>query len=127
MSTSPPSITSSLLEVDTAEASIVGIWGRIMFWTVVSCGTLHGCFGLLASVKLVADWHAKSLFVPITYFVVGAAYTFLRCSFLAFTIALVHFSLSAGLYLAELAVYVMMLTMLTMFFSSGRIPNLYAM
>lgn len=120
-------VATSLLRVEDTEGSLFGIWGRIVFWCVVSCGTLHGIFGLVVSVKLVTDLNARSLLVPVIYFVVGALYAFIRCLWLAMAIALVHYSIADGLELGELAFYVLVLTMLCMFFSSGRVPNLYAL
>mmetsp|Transcript_30802 Transcript_30802/g.95139 ORF Transcript_30802/g.95139 Transcript_30802/m.95139 type:complete len:121 (-) Transcript_30802:6-368(-) len=112
--------------VSTNEATVSGVWGRIMFFTLMTSAALHAIWAALAVAKLVPK-HPRFLFVPLAYFVIGLAYTFLRCWVLALAVGLVHLSLRSGMAVEELAFYVFWMCFVSLFYSAGRVPQLYAM
>ncbi len=112
--------------INVRASSLGGMWGAILFWTMVSCGTIHGIFGLVVSARL-ALHSIKFLFVPLIFFIIGVVYTFVRCAVLSLAVALVHLALQVDLQVGELTFYVFALSLLCLFFSAGRITNIYAM
>jgi len=112
--------------VSTSQPTVSGVWGRIMFFTLMTSASLHAVWALLAVAKLVPrNW--KFALVPVAYFVMGLVYTFLRCWVLALAVGLVHLSLKSGMAVEELAFYVFWMCFVSLFYSAGRIPQLYAM
>jgi hypothetical protein len=112
--------------VSTTDSTVGGVWGRIMFFTVMASASLHALWAMLAVVKLV-PFNPRFLFVPVIYFVVGLVYSFLRCWIVALAIGVVHLSLSSGMIVEELAAYAFCLCFVCLFYSAGRIPHLYSM
>jgi hypothetical protein len=112
--------------VSTTEATVSGVWGRIMFFTLMTSASLHAVWAALAVGKLVPrnPWF---LLVPVVYFVMGLVHTFLRCWLLALAVGLVHLSLRSGMAVEELAFYVFWMCFVSLFYSAGRVPQLYAM
>jgi hypothetical protein len=97
-----------------------------MFFTVMTTAACHALWNMLAVGKMLPQY-PKLLALPLIYFVVGVVYSVLRCSVLALAIALVHLSLRNGMVLEELATYVFVLSFVCLFYSGGRVPNLYSM
>lgn len=119
-------MSSSSDLVNTGDATVGGVWGRIMFFTVMTSAACHGLWDVLAVAKAVRS-NPRFLLLPVAYFAIGMIYAFLRCWILALAIAFVHLSLRDGMTVGELGFYVFCLCVVCMFYSAGRIPNLYSM
>ena len=116
-------LSSRTLNLDT---SFSGNWGGIVFFTVISCGSIHGLFGCIICWKLLSKG-LKALLIPPIYFLLGVLYSFLSTAILAAGIAIVHLSLKAGMNDLEMILYCSMLVMTHCFFSAGRTSALYSM
>ena len=108
------------------EGSVGGVWTRIMFFTVMTTATLHAAWSMLAVGKMLTT-HPRLVLLPFIYFVVGLVYALCRCCVIALAVALVHLSLKNGMVTVELALYVFFLSFICLFYSGGRVPNIYSM
>ena len=106
--------------------NIGAMWGELILGTVIASAVIHSLYGVVTIRNLVFR-DLKTLFIPVTFFIVGAIYSFLTMAPLAFAIAVVHFSLDSILLYSERVIYTTVMVMLTTFFSAGRTANLYAM
>ena len=117
-------MSNQILNIE--DVSVGGVFGRIMFFTVFSCATCHCLWNILAIAKMLPQ-HPRLVLLPLCYFVMGLVYAFLRGWVFALAIAFVHLALGKGMNTGELAAYVVCLSVVVMFYSGGRIPNLYSM
>jgi hypothetical protein len=117
---------SSFLSTPT-DVSVQNVWGRIVFLTVVTCGVLHaaGCIFLCWSL---IRRDVRFLLAVFVYFLVGLLHSFMCSAPLAFAVAWVLLTLQQQTFdTIDMIVYAAILVAVSMYFSLGRIPEMYAL
>eukprot|EP00758_Cryptobia_borreli_P006274 Tbor_TRINITY_DN5111_c0_g1::TRINITY_DN5111_c0_g1_i1::g.26068::m.26068 len=102
------------------------MWGRMVLYVTLACATLHFLCGVILTWRLILKG-CGAVFIPLLYFILGGLYSFILTAPTVWGIVLCHYTLNFGLTEIEMIIYGFVLTIVVIFFTSGKTSILYCL
>lgn len=119
-------MAKSVLGISDQDNSIAAIWGRLIFLSCMASAVLYVVIALFACRRLILK-DIRWLFIILVYFFLGAFHAFITLALLCFAVACVLNTFGAPMENGEMITYAGVMTIITIFFASGRKSILYSL
>ncbi|KAG5491871.1 hypothetical protein JIQ42_01780 [Leishmania sp. Namibia] len=117
---------ASILGRSDEDGALSSMWGRLLFLSCMTTGTLYVFCGLFACRRLILR-DIRWLLMAVLYFSIGVCHAFFTLVLLCFAIACVLFTFEKPMQNGEMIMYSGIMTTITMYFAFGRKTILYSL